>query len=364
MIVCLSPNGPMVHSGEGPAARVLVATTAGVETLARDGEGWRRAGLTLEGRHVSALMVEPTRGGVFAGVHGEGVYRSDDGGQTWEPASDGIDLPNIFSLNCNIADGAVRLFAGSEPVCLFRSLDYGESWEAFPDIGQMPGREKWTFPAPPHVAHLKSIALDPWDPDVLYGCIEQGALMKSADGGRTWRELDAYAHEDDRWYHDIHKVVPLASNADEVLMSTGVGLYRSADGGETWGKLTGPSFEIGYPDHLIVSPFDEETVFVAGAADSPDVWRATKKAMATVLKSVDGGRTWAPASQGLPQRGRAAIEAMSLAAEPGRFTLFLGNTDGEVYESRDGAQSWTCIASGLAPVSKSVHAANLRPAAV
>lgn len=362
MILCLSPNGPMAH--EGPADRVLVATTAGVETLALGAGGWRCEGLTLEGRHVSALMVEPTRGGVFAGVHGEGVYRSEDGGRSWAPASDGIDLPNIFSLNCNELDGAVRLFAGSEPVCLFRSLDYGRSWESLPAIGQMPGREKWTFPAPPFVAHLKSIALDPRDAEVLYGCIEQGALMKSADGGRTWRELDAYAREDDRWYHDIHKVVPLASDPDRIVMSTGVGLYRSADAGETWEKLTGSGFEIGYPDHLIVSPLDEDTMFVAGAADSPDVWRATKMAMATVLKSVDGGRTWADSSRGLPQRGRAAIEAMSLAAGPGGFTLFLGNTDGEVYESRDGAQSWTCIASGLAPVSKSVHAANLKPATV
>jgi hypothetical protein len=55
-------------------------------------------------------------------------------------------------------------------------------------------------------------------------------------------------------------------------------------------------------------------------------------------------------------KGRSAIEAMSVAIEPDRFTLFLGNTDGEVYVSHDEAAGWTKIAGGLAPVSKAMHA--------
>ena len=62
------------------------------------------------------------------------------------------------------------------------------------------------------------------------------------------------------------------------------------------------------------------------------------------------------AAEGLPVNGRAAIEAMSVAITSDAYELFVANTDGEVYASRDDAASWTRIASGLAPVAKAMHA--------
>ena len=220
----------------------------------------------------------------------------------------------------------------------------------------MTGREKWTFPAPPHVAHLKSIAVHPAEPDVYYACIEQGALLKTTDAGNTWRELSAYARPDDRWYRDIHKLVPTPSDPRRLFMSTGVGVYRSDDGGGSWEKLTGTDFPIGYPDHLILSPRDEETVFVAGASTSPDVWRQTHAAKSVVMCSRDGGAHWQLSADGLPVGGRAAIEAMSVAIAGDSYELFLANTDGDVYASGDEGGSWNKIASGLAPVAKAMHA--------
>ena len=115
-------------------------------------------------------------------------------------------------------------------------------------------------------------------------------------------------------------------------------------------------FPIGYPDHLIVSPRDEETVFVSGASTSPNVWRETHAAKSVVMCSRDGGAHWTTAGSGLPVGGRAAIEAMSVAIGGDRYDLFVANTDGEVYASGDEGASWQRIAAGLAPVSKSVHA--------
>ncbi len=91
----------------------------------------------------------------------------------------------MFSLQCSIRGGEVTLLAGTEPVMLFSSTDYGRSWHAHPAIAELAGREKWTFPAPPHAAHLKSIAVHPAQPDIYYACIEQGALLKTSDGGAT-----------------------------------------------------------------------------------------------------------------------------------------------------------------------------------
>jgi photosystem II stability/assembly factor-like uncharacterized protein len=357
MVVCLSPNGPMVHSAGTAPSRVLVATTAGVAILDfnRATRRWTAKGVTLEGRHISALLFEPSRGGLFAGTHSEGIFFSADRGVTWIAAADGLTLANVFSLGCSMHDGEITLLAGSEPVMLFSSVDYGRTWRAHPEIAGMPGRDKWTFPAPPHAAHLKSIAVHPAEPDVYYACIEQGALLKSADAGRTWTEIESYAHPSDRWYRDVHKLVPAPSDPKRLFMSTGMGVYRSDDGGASWQKLTESDFPIAYPDHLILSPHDESTVFVSGASTTPDVWRRTHVAKSVVMRSRDAGAHWTLAAGGLPVDGRAAIEAMSVATAGDTYDLFVANTDGEVYSSGDEGASWTRIASGLAPVSKSVH---------
>lgn len=361
MVTCLSPNGPMVQRARAVPSRLLVATTSGVAIVdCERGTGrWTVPTVTLAGRHISALLFEPSRGGVFAATHGDGIFSSQDGGETWSAASNGLSFANVFSLNCVARNGEVTLLAGTEPVMLFSSDDYGRSWRAHSAIAEVPGREKWSFPAPPHVAHLKSIAVHPAEPDVYYACIEQGALLKTTDAGRTWRELSAYAHPNDRWYRDMHKLVPAYSDPRRLLMSSGVGVYRSDDGGGAWQKLTGDDFPIAYPDHLIVSPRDEQTVFVSGASTTPDVWRQTHVANSVVMRSRDLGGHWHAAAEGLPVTGRAAIEAMSIAITNDTYELFLGNTDGEVYASSDEGASWNRIASGLAPISKAMHASYL-----
>jgi hypothetical protein len=138
-------------------------------------------------------------------------------------------------------------------------------------------------------------------------------------------------------------------------MTTGMGLYRSRDAGETWTLIIDNSFRVGYPDHLIVSPRDGDTMFMAGAGKDPGTWQTSHDAETTIVRSRDRGVSWTDASQGLPHSRRANIEAMSLASYPDGFTLFAGNTDGEVFASEDEAASWIRIAGGLAPVSKGRH---------
>jgi len=347
----------MAHESSA-TSRLLVATKDGVAVIDHDESkrAWKVTAVTLRKRHVSALLYEPTGRRIFAATHGHGIYSSDDLGASWADASEGLSIRNVFSLASSVKSGKTTLLAGTEPVMLFTSTDDGLSWRSHPALERIPDRDKWTFPAPPHVAHLKSIAVHPKEPDVYYACIEQGALLKSTDAGKSWHEITSYIRPDDRWYRDIHKIVPSSSDPRRMLMTTGFGVYRTADAGVTWEKLDDSSFPIGYPDHLVVSPLDENKVFVSGASASPDIWRQTGAAKAMVICSMDGGTHWQVSSDGLPVSGRSAIEAMSAANEPDRFTLFVANTDGEVYASHDEAASWTKIADGLAPVAKSVHA--------
>ena len=372
MTACLSPNGLNVYRDEQPARRLLVGTIAGISILERAGAGWAVAGRALEGTHISSLMIEPTRGGIFAGSHTVrdsaspgGLYVSEDSGRTWEKRTNGLSTQHVFSVRSVLEDGAPVIYAGAEPAGLFRSDDYGQTWRDVPALRGVPNTDKWWFPSPPHVAHAKTMAFDPRDPRVIYVGVEQGALLKTEDGGQTWRELESFATPEDRSYKDIHQITIRPSNADELYMTTGPGLYDSADRGETWEHLTDSAggFRLGYPDQLIYSPEDDRVLFMSGAAEDPGTWRESHHAGATVMRSRDGGRTWDHAGQGLPESMRANIEAMSIAIAPGGFELFAGTTDGTVFCSSDGAESWRQIASGLAPVSKSRHYFNLQPTA-
>ena len=362
MTVCLSPNGSTLHQGAAAPRELLVATVDGIAVLARDGSGadWRLARRTLDGVHVSALLHEPRRDALFAGVHGSGLYRSTDGGHTWEPKTAGLTSEHTYTINASGRNGDVVLWVGTEPAHLFRSEDYGDSWVELPSLRGVPDTDKWEFPAPPHWGHVKTLAFDPRDGRTVYAGIEQGALLKSSDDGATWRELDSYSRPDDDVYKDVHRLVIDARTPDVLWMTTGVGLYRSADAGETWERLTTRTSRIAYPDALLISPRDPNLLFMAGSDRSPGQWRRTHDASSAIMRSRDGGRTWDLLANGLPEHMRGNVEAMSLYAWPDGYALFAGNTDGDVYASEDEGDSWSQIAHGLAPVSKVDHYAALR----
>jgi photosystem II stability/assembly factor-like uncharacterized protein len=357
MTMCLAPNGWNRSLGAAAPTRLLVGTTQGVDVLDRDGprDLWRAAGRTLAGVHVASLAREPKLGGIFAGTHGQGLYFSADEGRHWERLTRGLTLDEIYSVGYAQQDGRTVIYAGTEPASLFRSLDYGQSWEELPALRQMPGHEKWSFPPPPHIAHTKSLTVDPRDGKVIYAAIEQGAFLKSIDGGQSWREFEGYSRDDDFVYRDIHQVLLRPSNPDQLYMTTGVGLYFSPDGGETWEKLTGRDCRVGYPDQIAFAPDDENTLFMAGAAKAPNAWMTSHHAAGTVLRSRDGGRHWEIADRGLPTETRANIEALGVAAYPDGYALFAGDTDGDVYCSEDGGDSWQRIGSALGAVSKAGH---------
>jgi photosystem II stability/assembly factor-like uncharacterized protein len=363
MAACLSPNGLNTYAFSSPASQLLVGSVDGLRTLEREPAGhWRAGGQSLAGKHISSLLYEPSHGGLFAGVHGGGLHFSADGGQTWELRARGLTVEHVFSLASAVEDGHVVLYAGTEPAHLFRSADYAESWRELPALREVPELDKWMFPGAPHEAHLKCLAIDPRSPSTMYAGVEQGALLLTADGGRSWRELDGYSRPDDEVYKDVHLALLRPSNPDEMYMTAGMGLYHSADRGETWEHLSDRKARVGYPDQFQFSPLDDSVLFMAGAAQNPGTWRQSHHADSTIVRSRDGGRTWQEAGVGLPEHMRGNIEAMGVAGWPGGYELFVATTDGEVYASVDEAEHWILAASGLAPISKGGHYVPLRAA--
>jgi photosystem II stability/assembly factor-like uncharacterized protein len=359
--VCLSTNGVNTHSADSPPTRLLVATADGLAILERDSPAnqWHHVDTALRGLHPSAVVRQPKSGALFAGIHNGGLYFSGNDGADWEKRTNGLTIEHVFSLRAI----GIGILAGTEPVSLFKSTDYGQTWTELPAIHQVPNMDKWTFPGPPHIAHTKSIAVDPRDENVMYVGVEQGALLATTDGGESWHEIESYYTPEDMWYRDIHQVMLRPSNPDEIYMNTGIGFYHSRDQGKTWEHRTGPDSRIGYPDQLVFSPLDDNVLFMSGARRDPTTWRAAGLADAIVLKSSDSGRTWSECGNGLPSPMRHNIEAMGAAAYPGGYTLFIGDTGGNVYSSENQGESWSLIASGLGPVSKGGHYRAFQPAA-
>lgn len=360
MLVCLCPNGLNRYDGAQPPSQLLVATASGICVVERrtPSKDWRLGDIMLPGTHATTLAVLPAGSGMFAGTHGDGIFFSADNGKHWEPRDEGVTSKDVYSLAAVEQNGGVTLYAGTQPASLYRSRDLGQKWSELPSLRQVPSAKLWTFPAPPHLAHTKMMVFDPRDANTFYVAIEQGALLFTRDGGASWRELDSFSHPDDKFRCDVHQVLLLPSSPETVFMSTGVGLYKSLDAGETWVRLTDADFRLAYPDHLALSP-DERSLFMAGAKHEPGEWRRTHIADTGVVRSRDGGRNWTDC-RGLDIAPGANIEAMTVAAYPGGYTLFVGDTEGMVYSSDDGGDHWAFVADVLASVSKGDHAKALR----
>ncbi len=357
LVPCLSPNGATSYDLPARPRRLMVATAGGVVSLARSesSDAWRIERRSLEGKYVSA-MISLASGHILAGTYGTGIFRSQDSGATWRPAMEGLSIKYVYSLAMAEEPSGVVLYTGTQPVALFRSRDLGEHWEMLPAIGRMPGREKWWFPAPPHVAHTKSLMIDSRDPKRIYAAVEQGALLKTADGGESWVELDDYARTIAPLNRDIHRIVQAPWSPNIMFLTNGgVGCFRSSDAGEHWERIPELDREIRYPDCMVVSPHDDHSLFVTGARGNPYSWFRTGKAEASALRSRDGGKNWEPANRGLPAGGRPNFEALTVVSSPEGISLFVGDTDGDIFLSEDLGAQWLKIVGGAPPISKSGH---------
>jgi photosystem II stability/assembly factor-like uncharacterized protein len=319
----------------------------------------------LEGKHIGSMVVTPD-GTIFAGTHGAGLWVSEGGGQSWERRDDGITSDNFYALNYVQAGNELRVYAGTEPAELYVTTDRGKHWTHLPALRDVPSVKDWTFPGPPHIGHVKTIAFDPQDPNTIYVGVEVGGAFKSTDAGKSWRELN-----DAGFYVDVHRLMTADARPNEVWMATGRGLYHSPDQGASWALHTLPGVDpegyhrrndgISYPDALIMRPQEPDVMFTAGASASPGGWRNINGAFAHIGRSRDGGRTWEYMKNGLPQNSPANIEAMTMAEYPGGFSLIAATTHGDVFFSEDEGEHWTTIAEELAPISKSGHYKALRP---
>jgi photosystem II stability/assembly factor-like uncharacterized protein len=343
----ISAGGSSVFASNATRDRLAVGTTDGVWLLRRDAEGyWSLSEKALAGTFISSLTWTED-GAIVAGTHHFGIARSDDGGRTWKWINKGITQFDVWVVKAERLNGREVILAGTMPSALFISDNGGESWRELGGINKVATAKGWFFPPPPHLGHVKDIVVQNGR-DLLVG-IEVGAFLLSSDGGESFKELPVASEFTDI---DIHRIIVHPDRPEEITVATGWGVKKSVDGGSTWSAIT--VGEINYPDAMVVHPADPNVLFVAGAKGYPPNWYKINRARPQIARSSDGGQTWSRLLGGFPNGGRAAIGAMTFVVAPDGEALFVGDTDGQIFESRDGGETWEMIFETGA-VSKGEH---------
>ncbi len=363
MAIGLSHGGSNVYSSSSLSNQVWIGTKDGMALIEGDGKQWRVAGQALKGLHVSSIIV-PGNGLLVAGVFFGGVHASEDDGKTWERRDNGLAFNDVYSLAWTRLNGRVRLYAGTEPAHLFYSDDFGLHWTELSSLRFVPSVSKWSFPVAPHIAHTKFITFDPYEPNSIYACIEQGAFLKSIDLGKSWIELNAVGFYRDKnrpveRFYDVHKALIDPRDPKKIYVTGGAGLYVTLDGGKSWERRMGLDWaEDVYPDGLVLNPRQPDIMFVSAAEHNPSRWRASGApgyAGGSIYRSTDAGYSWKRLQNGLPENMQHEFGALCLESCGDSYSIFAATTAGDIYWSEDGGDHWSLIISGLAPIAKKGH---------
>jgi photosystem II stability/assembly factor-like uncharacterized protein len=377
-------------AARGPVA-LLVATRKGAFILKADAgrRSWKVSGPILLGNVVHHMVMDPRdrRTIVMAartGHLGPTVFRSSDLGRTWKEASrppafpkapegqKGRVVDHVFWLTPGHASQPGSWYAGTSPQGLFRSEDGGDTWDPVPGgLDDDPRYREWMGgerDGTPDGPKLHSVIVDPRDPRHLYFGMSSGGVHESTDGGAHWSPLIQGMEVVEGFdranasFHDPHCVRICPTRPDRLYQQNHCGIYRIDRPSNEWVRV-GRSMprsvgDIGFP--IEVHPRDPDTAWVL-PMDGSGVWPRTSpggKPAAYVTRNA--GRSWKRLDAGLPRSGAwltVKRQAMSLDAHQ-PVGVYFGTTSGEVWASRDEGARWSCLARHL-PEIYAVEAAEL-----
>ena len=302
---------------------------------------------------------------------GQVIQRSNDGGKTWEAvgnkfAYDGVpgthqwydgsqhpwEFKRVWHLEPSLTDPDT-VYAGVEDAALFRSTDGGQTWQELPGLRGAKGH-LWQPGAGGMCLH--TILLDPANPERIFTAISAAGAFRSDDAGQTWRPVTCglksrYELPDPNAEvgHCVHRIAMHPSRPNVLFMQKHWDVMRSDDAGEQWQEVSGdlPS-DFGFP--IAVHAHEPDTVYVVPIKSDSEHY--PPEAKLRVYRSRKGGHEWEPLTAGLPQQDcyvnvlRDAMDVDSL--EP--CGVYFGTTGGQVYASADGGDTWSAIVRDLPAV--------------
>jgi photosystem II stability/assembly factor-like uncharacterized protein len=341
---------------------------------------WRTDGPHFLGHIIHHLAPDPRdRKTVLAaaktGHLGPTIFRSTDFGATWLEAKRppafpkapegeiGRAVDHTFWLTPGHPDETGVWYAGVSPQGLFRSEDHGDTWEGVAGFNERVAAPPVTGGAQdgtPDGPKLHSIIVDPRDAAHLYVGMSSGGVHESLDAGKSWApmvdglnvvgDFDASQLS----FHDPHRLALCPSKPDRLYQQNHCGVYRIDRPSREWRRI-GRNMpkeigDVGFP--IVVHPRDAETAWVF-PMDGTDVWpRTSPGGRPAAYVTRDGGESWRRLDRGLPPRDAwwtVLRQAMTNDhADP--VGLYFGTTSGAVLMSADEGEHWSAVAEHLPPV--------------
>ncbi len=298
------------------------------------------------------------------GWFGQVIQRSNDGGQTWEPVGnkfsyegdpgthqwyDGSqrkwEFKRVWKLEPSLTDPET-VYAGVEDAALFRSTDGGQTWQELAGLRSVKGH-LWAPGAGGMCLH--TIIQDPADPQRIYTAISAAGVFRTDDGGQTWHSANRglkspyeLPDPDAEVGHCVHSIAMHPSAPAVLYMQKHWDVMRSDNAGEQWYEVSGNlptdfGFTIGVHAH------EPETIYVVPIKSDAEHFPLDGKLR--VYRSRTGGNEWEALTKGLPQSNcfvnvyRSAMSVDTL--EP--CGIYFGTTGGQVYASSNSGDSWNAI---------------------
>ena len=389
------------------SVRVLVGTKKGAFVLNSDGkrQKWSVSGPHFAGweiYHMKGSPVDPNR--IYcsqsSGWFGQIMQRSDDGGKTWHtPGSkpeelqgdmgmprgesnkfaydttkapltthmwyDGTQHPWEFKRVWHIEpslDDPNTAYAGVEDAAIFKTTDGGKTWNELASLRGHGTGPQWQPGAGGMGLH--TIVIDPKNPKRIYIAISAAGAFRTDDGGKTWKPINKGLKSEfmpdptAEVGHCVHRIAIHPSKSDVVYMQKHWDIMRTDNSGDHWEEVSGnlPT-DFGFP--IDVHAHDPETIYVVPITS--DSLHYPPEGKLRVYRSKSGGNEWEPLTKGLPQQDcyvNVLRDAMAVDTMED-CGIYFGTTGGQVYCSPNGGDSWNPIVRDL-PAVLSVEVQTIR----
>src|SRR5579859_5502669 len=308
------------------------------------------------------------------GWFGQVIQRSDDGGTTWQPVGndfvydgvpgthqwyDGTQHPwqfaRVWHLEPSLTDPET-VYAGAEDAALFRSIDGGQTWQELSGLRDHDSGSSWQPGAGGMCLH--TILLDPHHPRRIFIAISAAGVFRTDDAGETWRPINRGLQSEGipdpqaEVGHCVHRIAMHPARPDVLFMQKHWDVMRSDDAGESWHEISGnlPS-DFWFP--IAVHAHEPDTIYVVPIKS--DSQHFPPEGKLRVYRSRTGGTEWEALTHGLPQsdcyvnvlRDAMAVDSLDAGG------IYFGNTGGQVYASPDGGDTWAPIVRDLPAVLRS-----------
>lgn len=322
--------------------KLYIATDKAL-TIAHQYDGEWVVDPQLTGMATQCLAVDPQHPEeIYCGTFGQGLWGSHNAGRTWENVGTntiGEQVTSVAISPLERTNGLSVLYAGTEPSTIFRSADGGATWQDLVTLRQLPSAPTWSFPPRPYTHHVRWITPDPLHPGHIYAAIEAGALLRSFDSGQTWEDRKPDGPFDTHTLA-MHTGAPnrLYSAAGDGFIQAGNGFVESNDGGDTWYRPD-EGLNHHYLWSVAVDPADAEIIIIS-AAHGPQQAHNPMSAESAVYRRSHNS-PWQQMRTGLPEeKGLLACVLATNPAEPGVF--YAGSNQG-IFRSADAGMSWEAL---------------------